>query len=180
MDGGPAKQPAPQDERHSGTRQSGTRGGRQLENLRAARERLLDRGYPRHAVNEALLSPTVQDTTDVLLVFDLAERHLIAHGYEAQLQKLLRQGRPRKRPDEQRTAEERTDDRGGVPSASPEAPSTQPSGAAPTSATTQTSVATQASSPKTKRAKKSSGPDSPRRRGRTSGRKTPSPKTSVS
>lgn len=73
-------------------------GATQLQNLRAARERLLKRGYPRDAVNEALLSPTVQDSSDVLLVFDLAERHLIAHGYAAQLNRLLRQQRPGKAP----------------------------------------------------------------------------------
>lgn len=69
-------------------------GSMQLDNLRAARERLLERGYPRDAINEALLSPAVQDSSDVLLVFDLAERQLIASGYAAQMQNLLRRGRP--------------------------------------------------------------------------------------
>lgn len=77
-------------------------GATQLQNLRAARERLLKRGYPRDAVNEALLSPSVQDTSDVLLVFDLAERHLIAHGYAAQLNILLRRQRPSAGPSERR------------------------------------------------------------------------------
>lgn len=63
-----------------------------LDNLRAARERLLERGYPRDAINEALLSPAVQDSSDVLLVFDLAERQLIASGYAAQMHNLLRRG----------------------------------------------------------------------------------------
>lgn len=61
-----------------------------VDNLRAARERLLDRGYPRDAVNEALLSTAPGDTSDVLLVFDLAERQLIADGYEAKLHRALR------------------------------------------------------------------------------------------
>lgn len=97
-------------------------GATQLQNLRAARERLLKRGYPRDAVNEALLSPTVQDTSDVLLVFDLAERHLIAHGYAAQLNRLLRQQRPRKGPTktpEKRPAKAEPESRAGQPARRP-------------------------------------------------------------
>ncbi len=76
----------------SGRARGPSLGSLPLDNLRAARERLLERGYPRDAINEALLSPAVQDSSDVLLVFDLAERQLIASGYAAQMQNLLRRG----------------------------------------------------------------------------------------